>query len=107
MSVGNSGLSLLGSRKQGCSRVSPRCPASTTPTASATLPRVHDGADARSLQAHRLAIGMELVTSELGDHGQRPLQDYGELGTQVAWHCCTDPTAVIASPMDSPDQLLT
>ncbi|CAI5503301.1 unnamed protein product [Closterium sp. Naga37s-1] len=28
------------------------------------------------LEHHRMAVGMELVTSVLGDHGQRPLQDY-------------------------------
>ncbi|CAI5970002.1 unnamed protein product [Closterium sp. NIES-65] len=28
------------------------------------------------LERHRMAVGMELVTAVLGDHGQRPLQDY-------------------------------
>uniref|UniRef100_A0A7I4CXU8 tRNA ligase phosphodiesterase domain-containing protein n=1 Tax=Physcomitrium patens TaxID=3218 RepID=A0A7I4CXU8_PHYPA len=28
------------------------------------------------LKEHRICIGMELVTAVLGDHGQRPLQDY-------------------------------
>lgn len=29
------------------------------------------------LQEHRICVGMELVTAVLGDHGQRPLHDYG------------------------------
>lgn len=31
-----------------------------------------------SLQRNRMCISMELVTAVLGDHGQRPLEDYGE-----------------------------
>ena len=29
------------------------------------------------MQDKRICVGMELVTAVLGDHGQRPLQDYG------------------------------
>ncbi|CAI5534486.1 unnamed protein product, partial [Closterium sp. Naga37s-1] len=37
-----------------------------------SLPYAHT----HTRQHHRMAVGMELVTSVLGDHGQRPLQDY-------------------------------
>ena len=30
-------------------------------------------------QKNRMCISMELVTAVLGDHGQRPLGDYGEV----------------------------
>ena len=31
------------------------------------------------LQKNRMCISMELVTAVLGDHGQRPREDYGKM----------------------------
>lgn len=46
-------------------------------TRSLSVFNIFNANNQKQWQEHHICIGMELVTAVLGDHGQRPLHDYG------------------------------